>query len=46
MIHERGYIELGLSCADLCKALERGLEGRRGNELSESTLGAVEKLTT
>ena len=46
MIHKQDYVDLGLSCADVCQTLERGLKGRRPNELSQSVLGAVENLTT
>ena len=46
MANERGYVQLGLSCADVCQALERGLSGRPTDELSKAILGAIEKLTT
>ena len=38
-------VELGLSCADVCQALDRGLNGRRVGELNQSVLGAIEQLT-
>ncbi|KAF9781688.1 hypothetical protein BJ322DRAFT_1023058 [Thelephora terrestris] len=43
---EQDYIKLGISCADVCQALDRGLDGRRTDELSRPLLGAIEKLTT
>ena len=46
MADEGDYVDLGRSCADVCKALERGLEGRQPDELSPSMLEAVEQLTT
>ena len=46
MVNEQDYVELGLSCADVCQALDRGLKAGRINELSGSMLGAIEKLTT
>ena len=46
MANEQDYIELGLSCADVCKALDLGLKDRRVDELNESMLWAIEKLTT
>ena len=46
MANEQDYIDLGISCADVCKALERGLNGRRMEELSGSLLEAIEQLTT
>ncbi|KAF9781675.1 hypothetical protein BJ322DRAFT_238068 [Thelephora terrestris] len=44
--NEQDYIKLGISCADVCQALDRGLDGRRTDELSRPLLGAIEKLTT
>jgi hypothetical protein len=46
MAHERDYVELGLSCADVCQALERGLNGTQTDELTKSALEVIEKLTT
>ena len=40
------YVELGLACAEVCKALDRGMNGRRVDELSQSVFEAVEQLTT
>ena len=45
MANEPDYVDLGLSCADLCQALDRGLKGRRSDELSLSVLEAIERLT-
>ena len=44
--NKQDYVDLGLACADVCKALDRGLDGRRLDELSRSVLGAIEQLTT
>ena len=38
------YVELGLTCADVCEALHRGMDGRRGDQLGQSVLGMIEKL--
>ena len=46
MKNERDYLELGMSCGDVCKALDRGLSGKRLDELSETVLGGIGKLTT
>ena len=46
MTNELDYIELGLSCADVCRALNRGMSGRQLDELSQSVLEAIEQLTT
>jgi len=39
------YVELGLACAGVCEALDRGISGRRVNQLSQSVLTAIEQLT-
>jgi hypothetical protein len=46
MINEQDCVDLGLSCADVCKALDRGLEGKQLDELSQSVLEAIQQLTT
>ena len=46
MTNKQDYIDLGLSCGDVCQALDRGLNGRGLDELSKSVLGAIGKLTT
>ena len=46
MINEGDYVALGLECADICQALERGLIGRQLDELSQSVLGAINHLTS
>ena len=46
MANEQDYVDLGVSCADVCKAIDRGLRGRRLEELSESLLEAFEQLMT
>ena len=46
MINERDYVNLGRFCANVCKALDRGLEGRQLDEFGRSVLEAIERLTT
>ena len=46
MVNEIDYVELGIACADVCRALERGMNGRRVNELSQSVFEAIGQLTT
>ena len=46
MINEQDCVDLGLSCADVCKALDRGLKGRRLEKLSQSVFEAIQQLTT
>ena len=43
--NKQDYVQLGLSCADVCKALDRGLGRRQLDELSQSLLEAIEQLT-
>ena len=45
MANEVDYVELGLSCAKICGALERGMNGRRLEELSQSVGDAINQLT-
>jgi hypothetical protein len=45
MANKTDYVELGLACADVCKALDRGMKGRRVDELSGSVCEAIEQLT-
>ena len=45
MANELDYIELGLSCANVCGALDRGVNEKRMEELSQSVNDAVNQLT-
>ncbi|KAF9781744.1 hypothetical protein BJ322DRAFT_1220508 [Thelephora terrestris] len=42
---EEDYMDLGRSCVDVCRALERGLEGSQPDEVSPSILEAIKHLT-
>ena len=46
MANKLDYVELGLACADVCRALDRGMNERRTNELSRSVYEAIGQLTT
>ena len=46
MINEMDYVELGLTCADICNALGQGMEGRPLDNLGQSVFNAITKLTT
>jgi len=46
MINKIDYVELGLACADVCTALDRGLNGKRLNDLDRSVCEAIGQLTT
>ena len=46
MINALDYVELGLFCSDICRALDRGMDGKRLDELSQSVCNAIGQLTT
>ena len=46
MANEQDYVDLGLSCADICKALQRGMDGKSLNDLSKSVCDAISQLMT
>jgi len=46
MINQVDYVELGLACADICVALDRGLEGKKLGDLNNSVMEAIGQLTT
>ena len=45
MANDQDYVDLGLSCADICKALERGMGDKKLNNLSKSVCDAIIQLT-
>ena len=46
MTNKSGYVELGLACANVCKALHRGMDGKELGDLSQPVREAIEQLTT
>ena len=44
MANKAEYVELGLACADVCKALHRGMNGKKVDDLSQSVREAVNQL--
>ena len=46
MVNREDYAELGLACADVCRALDRGLNHRQADQLSRPVFEAIEQLTT
>ena len=46
MVNKQDYVELGLSCADICRALDRGMNGKRLDDLNESVCDAINQLRT
>ena len=45
MANEEGYVQLGLHCAEICKAIDRGMNGKRLDDLSQSVCEAINQLT-
>ena len=45
MANEVDYVDLGLACADVCSALDRGMNGRRVHELGQSVFEGIGQLT-
>ena len=45
MANESDYIELGLAYANVCKVLDRGMNGKKPDDLSQSVREAIEELT-
>ena len=46
MINQMDYVELGLACAEVCTALDRGLNGKRLDDLNDAVCEAIKQLTT
>ena len=46
MISKADYVKLGLTCADVCKALNQELERRQTDQLSQPILEAIQQFTT
>ena len=46
MTNQMDYVELGLACAEVCAALDRGLSGKRKSDLNRTVRKAIEQLTT
>ena len=46
MINQLDYVELALFCADICRALERGMDGMKLDDLSQSVCDAINQLMT
>lgn len=46
MANEQDFVDLGLHCARICKALERGLGGRTQDDLGQPVCEAINELIT
>ena len=45
MANKSDYVELGLACANVCRALDRGMNGKKMDDLSQSVREAIAQLT-
>ena len=45
MTNKADYVDLGLACADVCRALDRGTNGRPVDRINQSVLDAIAQLT-
>jgi hypothetical protein len=45
MTNETDYVDLGLACADVCRALDRGMNGKKLDALGQSVREAINQLT-
>ena len=46
MVNQVDYVQLGLACAEVCTALDQGLNGKELDDLNNSVLEAIGQLTT
>ena len=46
MINQADCVDLGLACANVCTALDRGLNGKQLKDLHDSVFQAISQLTT
>lgn len=46
MVNKIEYVELGLACADVCRALDRGMNGKKLDDLNQPVCEAIVQLTT
>jgi hypothetical protein len=44
MINQEDYVALGLTCADICAALKRGMDGRELSDLNQPVREAIKQL--
>jgi hypothetical protein len=44
MVDNPDYVRLGLSCADVCRALDRGMSGKKLDEFSQPVYDATGQL--
>ena len=44
MVDEQDWVDLGLSCANICQALDQGVAGKRPDELSRPVYDTINLL--
>ena len=44
MPNEWDYIKLGLTCADVCEALDRGINGKKPDDISQAVYEVIDQL--
>ena len=44
-MNELDCVELGLLCADICRVLDQGTNGKKPGELSRAVYGAIDQLS-
>jgi hypothetical protein len=44
MANQSDYVDLGLNCADICRALDRGMNGKKLDDLGQSVCEAISQL--
>ena len=44
MANKAEYVELGLACADVCRVLDRGTNGKQPDDLSQPVNDAINRL--
>lgn len=45
MANDQDFVDLGLACAEICRALERGVRGKRMKDLNRTVREAMKQLT-
>jgi len=44
-VNQPDHVELGLFCADICRVLDQGTNGKKPDELGQSVYGAINQLS-
>ena len=45
-LRDPDYVEPGLACVNVCRALDRGMNGQQADQFNQSVFEAIEQLTT